>query len=277
MGLKGRDRTMKKPFIYRLLLSALLLSSASAAIADDAFSGMYAGVAGGASFLTGHVNKTHSFASGLATEPFTAQSKHGISKNSFLGVIYAGYGSSFCWDNTYLGTEAFIDFANRDDENFTRSTGVTAAGFGSFDYNTNVKIHPVSYGLDLRPGYKIAECILLYARLGVGLNTLTTNSQGSSRLAGAGIFTPLTATEVKKVTRAVLRLGLGIEQPLYECLTLRVDYIYSYFGKLGITANGSRTGATGGEVPVVYTSTVNDTAVANLANHAVTIGLAWHF
>lgn len=267
---------MKRSFIHNLLLSSLLLSSASAAIADDAFSGMYAGVAGGGSFLTGHINKNQTFTSPFAVERYSADSKYGISKNSFLGVIYAGYGSSFCWDNTYLGTEAFIDFANRDDDNFIRSTGIGPQGFGSFDYTTNVKIHPVSYGLDLRPGYKIAECILFYARLGVGLNTFTTNSQGSSRLANSAVFTPLTATGVKKVTRAVLRLGLGMEQPLLDCLTLRVDYIYTYFGKIGITADGSRTGATGGDV-VIYNATVNNTAQMNLANHAVTIGLAWHF
>lgn len=257
------------------LLGILLLSSASTSVnAGDAFSGMYAGIAGGASFLTGSEIRDHIVSSQRAGDVFSTTGKHGISKNSFYGMVYAGYGRCLCWDNTYFGTEAFIDFANRDNDNFSSSTPGAVRGGGSYKYQSNIRIHPVSYGLDFRPGYKIADCILLYARVGVGINTLTANSQVGSPLPASDDINQLISTEYRKRTHAVLRLGLGLEQPLCECLTLRVDYIYTRLGKISVTGT---SGAGVEEDGVPYRASLTHNSQFNLENHAVTLGLAWHF
>jgi opacity protein-like surface antigen len=257
-----------KKLSNRQLISILLLSSSmsTASFAGDAFSGFYAGVAAGGSFLTGHEIKHFTLSSDAVADNNDAQSRHGISKNSFIGVLYAGYGDCFCW-NTYLGAEAFIDVANRNDDNHVDTAGLPGGiNTGAFSHKSNLKIHPVSYGIDLRPGYRIADCTLLYARLGFAINTIRANTEIGAPV-GAPPRAELVNTNSKRTTRVVFRWGAGLEQSITECLALRVDYVYTTLGKISLEDTTARTAV----------GSISGNSQMNLANHAVTIGLSWYF
>jgi len=239
------------------------------AIANDAFSGFYIGASAGGSFLSGQEDRNFTSTIIGTVTTLRGQTREGLRKNSYFGTAFIGYGGFFfCYQpNVFLATELFVDVANRNDTNSERLS--TANNIDLLNTSSRLNIHPVSWGLDIRPGYKICDA-LLYARLGMGLHRITLNHNN------AIFFTPpssLASSNSKSIDRAVLRLGLGFEHPLCDCLTLRADYIYTYLGKISTSLSDSRRVVA--DIP--RTQVINSNSQVNLCNNAVMLGLVWHW
>lgn len=262
---------LKNKSIFRLISSCILFSSTlltgTTAIANDVFSGFYLGASAGGSFLSGYEDGSLSTTlSGIGS--LTATSRYSLNKNSYFGTAYIGYGNFLsCQPNVFLGTELFVDVANRNDTIFSNSDL-----FGSplFTSSTRVNVHPVSWGLDIRPGYRICDA-LLYTRLGMGLHRITLTHNTRDIFVGAPLFG---TSNSKTIDRATLRLGLGFEYPICDYLTLRADYIYTYIGKTTVTDENSRQLVIG-EIP--RTQKTASRSQVTLCNNAVMLGLAWHW
>lgn len=253
----------------------LLFTTSQEVNAHDAFSGFYSGVSAGGAFYSGQEDNLFQHIqpnTGQNVSSFEVPSKHYLRKNSFMAAAFLGYGDYLCWNDTkniYLGIETFIDVANRDTHTFESAMNQDN-GNTIFSLSSRTRINPFSYGIDLRPGYKFTECTLFFARLGVGFNTITISGQVTDTFSQGQTRTTIINAPSKTFTRMVLRMGLGLEQELCECLTLRADYIYTYFGKgtLEDSASGINAGVQ---------ATANNRTEVNILSHAVMLGLSWHW
>lgn len=254
-----------------MISAALSLLSCSQSYASGPFSGFYAGVLGGGSFLSGNENFVI-FQRRNGVIGHAIPIAHGFKDNSLIGMAVLGYGVPFC-NGGYLGGELFADWSNHKPTTTNlRSIEDIAASYT--EYNSRVRVEPVSWGFDLRPGYQIADCSLLYTRVGVGVKRITHYFTNYTRLTGdAG---PVTTTHSfsRGITRGVLRLGIGFEQALTDNLSFRADYIYSYLGSY--YATGASSVATVVEEAATLLSTNTETR-HHLYNNTVLFGLNWYW
>lgn len=241
-------------FRIRALLGWILLLYAPSSFSNHpVFSGFYTGFGLGGSFFSGQENNSVTVGS---SNTFSQQ--NAIRKNAFMSSLYLGYGSPVYWESTYFATEAFIDFADRESETF-KFSGDTLAPFALATQN-RIKMNNVSFGFDFRPGFRVGECQLFYARLGFGYNRINFSSFSAETNSTTLLFIS------KSIDRAVFRMGLGMEYALSECLTLRADYIYSNFGKFSFSGLSSAAGVT-----------MQGNTQYYLVNHSVLLGLSWYW
>jgi opacity protein-like surface antigen len=76
---------------------------------------------------------------------------------------------------------------------------------------------------------------MLYGRVGFAVSELTLEDNGGFGALNV-LLLPLNISEEKD--RAALRLGAGLEQRICPRLSLRLDYIYTYYGKQDVNATG---------------------------------------
>lgn len=245
--------TIKKSVFLTLFCFAF-----SSASANQAFSGFYMGASAGANFLTGKENFNYNHVNGVSN--LTVAHSNFINKNSIAGLLYLGYGQSLFWDDFYLGGEVYLDFANRKAQTFDSVPALP--GLAPFNVNNKIKINPLSYGLDIRPGFTIAESLLLYLRLGFGIYKIELSSIVADRIGALS----LNNTFARTVNRTAFRVGFGLEQPLNDFLSIRADYICATLGKTSLSADLRRG----------VTRVSNQTEV-NLVNHSAFLGLCLHW
>ncbi len=197
---------------------------------DYGFDGFYVGASVGES-ITNVTQDQRSLAD------FNNPNNFGISgpialktDNAFKGAFFVGYGQ--CWDSLYLGAEAFVDLSQYKNRNSAES--LIYQGFPRKNQiNTHSTLSSLQYGIDLRPGVILTPQSMLYGRVGVAFSDLTLNTEAQFRNSNIqGVNLPL--SEEKDV--AALRLGAGLEQHLCPRLNLRLDYIYSYYGRISAGA-----------------------------------------
>ncbi len=245
------------------------MNISTGALAEDYFTGPYIGASGGASFFGGQIDSLFQQSGTNIGNPVNISLSHSVRKNSFTAAAYTGFGYS--WNNVYLGAELFADVANRNDADTLLAFSTN--GVTNVQIRNKIRIHPLSYGIDFRPGYEIWDCSIFYARLGLGFHRVSTQSLVLFAINGGGGAPTafINSDNLKAVTRPVFRMGLGYEQALMESLSFRIDYIYTNIGKYLLEGN-SPTATSG-----AASSAIQTTTQTNLINHAIMAGLAWRF
>lgn len=172
-----------------------------------------------------------------------------ISSNNAFGDIFFGYG--FVLNSFYVGPEIYFSAGRRPQAN------LTSQAFNSHPYEllstyTMAKLNSWEEGIDARLGWVATPGTLLFARLGVAFNNLTLNSNTTTYTTGT--IVPETKLLNYSVSKSLVgfRAGAGLEQKLTPLISVRADYIYTYYGNLSI--HGSNYGSPLG--PIINTTKV---------------------
>jgi opacity protein-like surface antigen len=134
----------------------------------------------------------------------------------------------------------------------------------------NVKLNPVEFGVDLRPGWLVSPDTLLYGRVGVAINRvrLQSASLGVLSIPGYPIIAGTLLAPSSSKNIAGLRLGMGVEKHISPHLSLRADYIFTYYGKIHADQSFSIP-----SLPLAFTNNAD----VKLMNHSVMLGLSYYF
>lgn len=270
-----------------------------------AFNGFYLGAAAGGSFATGNQHLNESTTSGisavdsdgtvspLASTIVPLNVASAMKKNSVIGELFAGY--EYSCNRFYLGGEIFVNDSSYQMKNSV-DTGINQNLFsnalqlvGSGDVDSKAKISSFQYGVTLRPGILITPTSLLFARIGTTIanRKYTVKDAESVNL----IFNPTFFGEVipngaantnlnlsKSKTNASLQVGGGLEQYFAKHWSVRMDYVYTYYGKLTVSGSNATTQTISfvdGGVITSINATGNNSV--KLSDNAVTLGIAYHF
>ena len=267
--------------IKRCIAASLLLSTASFAATSPTLQGLYAGAEFGGSFayanqtVQNNVNLQFSDLSFTSSEPYSLYAS--MVRSSATGAIFAGYGHT--WNKFYLGGEialsnAYYNMASSSTTGLSRTIDNAITVTSAKQINTQVNVSPTQFGLFLRPGVMLSPTSLLYGRIGTSFATITysTNVTDTKILAETPtiISFPLMIPANKRTHRAALQLGTGLEQALNNQLTMRLDYLFSYYGKIRMSAVGSNN-----LDPFFLTGSSYQSVSIN--NQSIMLGLAYHF
>ena len=236
-------------------------------------------------------------------------------KNNFTGEIFIGYG--YACENAYLGIEGYVrgskykvttsnssaprsavsatHFGAMDTVGATEITGTFVPPFSLTDptltlsSTTQTKLRPVEFGIDFRPGFVACENTLVYARVGVAFNRVSTKvcSNAAFNTANAipvgvnstptNVFTASNTLSHKK-SRAALRVGGGIEQKLSDCVSVRLDYVYTNYGR--VTVCGDPAAAVTKKFegnPTTTSFAVSNDRRVKVTSNTVMAALAWYW
>lgn len=256
-----------KQFNFVGILTALTLGGVSAesfAHGTHTLGGYYFGASLGGSMTDVTQDQAASFSTiGLTTE-FNGPNAL-KADNSPKGALFAGFGKN--WHEFYLGLEAFANLSQYTNRNSAEvfSSQVAIGAPGQHQINSFSKLSEVQYGIDLRPGVFLTPNSMFYGRIGASFAELDLNSNYSMRLELLGINS-LFISEEKDVVG--LRLGAGLEQLICPHLSVRFDYIYTYYGR--ISAGGTITSDISGTATIL-TSDTN----LKVYNNTVMLGFAY--
>jgi opacity protein-like surface antigen len=192
-------------------------------------------------------------------------------RNAAAGALVAGYGQSF--EKFYLGGElslssGYYKMTNSSNTGLSRLIGtfgnVTIASAESMD--TQVNLSPVQFGVMLRPGILLSPTSLLYGRIGTSFATVHyyTHLVAIKKIDQNPpvLNFPVTMQSRQDAHRAALQLGLGLEQAVNDRLTVRLDYLFSSYGRINQTTAQSSTidpivlNATGSQSARIYTQSM---------------------
>lgn len=253
---------MKK--IY--LISAFLCSSQMAM----AFEGFFIGLEVGPSCITGNQQGFSSATyhnRGLVPIDLDQSLNH----SSLQGAVFVGYGLSR--HSLYLSLEAFADFNN------IEMGGLGSGGF--FDgfpevHDTTTHSHfrakTIQYGIDLRPGFNLTPCTLLYGRVGFGIARYSLDSASSFALVDGSDIGTILLDQSRRRSSSTLRLGAGLELLLNSHVTLQADYIYTNFNRIKVFGTAAGTTDLGSSLTLT-----NLTQLAHLQEHAFMLGFNYYF
>jgi outer membrane immunogenic protein len=140
--------------------------------------------------------------------------------NGWNGRLFGGYGYTFR-NHLYLGGEAFVGGSS--------ASGTDKINLPSFNYNGKISAG-TSLGVSVLPGYRFDSGPLLYGRLGYIGTNLKVNDN----------FSTVMPSTTKWVSG--FNTGLGIEMPLFNRLSGRIEYDYmnySSFNNPGTTGSSN--------------------------------------
>lgn len=270
--------------------------------ANSPFDSFYLGVGVGDSFTSGRLNSgtmvTQNGAGGGEFFSNFTNLRHfqHLKRDSWFGALYGGYG--FSCDYMYLGGELSIKFSGHNtattshpvvasDMPVDTTAGAVTSGVDTIDDTTTLTFRKVEYTLDARPGVLLSPCTLFYGRIGVAFNRATLNSNinatinetfisgGGALLFGATNSFSIAQSASKKVG---IRFGLGIEQSIKECISLRLDYVYTRYRKINLATNTSNTAPIAGtNGPGPAFGTFVDVRQVKPYNHSVMLGLTYYW
>ncbi|CRX38620.1 outer membrane protein [Estrella lausannensis] len=254
------------------------------------FNGFYAGVMGGALQSTTEFSRESSaqyenffHVPGLIS---SGQKDVKVYRWGGAGALNLGYGEQVgkCM---FIAGEIFVSAATRDtsvsDYAYTEHNDQSL--FDSFNTSlkakTSASTQNVELAIDLRPGFLVNSCTLLYGRVGVGFNKLRTknrvdfeyNGREASEFVGHSVQTLSTT---KKSNKSALRLGLGCEWKLCPNLSLTSDYIYSYYGKAKTQRIADSTFANGEDDNFIADG-FKTSSSAKMATQAFLVGIKYYF
>lgn len=245
------------------ILWALALSSVSLA----GFEGLYVGAGVG-----GHLAQATQAGSALGsvtngTGQIVQSYPNDLQKDLFAhgvaGVLYAGYGVS--WHAFYLAAEASLQFNSLSLHSLQTPDQLLGGGQSGLTSASNPKIHPLSGGFDLLPGWSPNLATLVYGRIGVSV------SKTSLFTRDTDVFLHRSLALSKSRTHAALRFGGGLESRLTQNVSLRTDYIYTDYGSLSVTGLASLEQLVG-----VFINTSRQGS-SHLYDHIAQIALSYHF
>lgn len=272
---------MNTTWIVRLTMLPCLLSSlVTFATPSPVFNGSYIGAEFGASLAYANQtinNRVDLDYSGLfvSNEPFNLHSS--MVNSSATGSILAGIGHTF--NQFYLAGELALSNANyRMDSSSTsgisRSIERTIQISGIETDSMTANVSPTQFGVFLRPGIMVTPTSLLYGRVGTSIVKIRYNTQtGALKTLEENttiVQFPITMQANKNVTRAAFQIGTGLEQAINDKLSIRLDYLYAYYGSMKVYPSNSNTVDT-------FSLTANGTQSVSLNDQSIMLGLAYHF
>lgn len=296
---------IKSPTHLAIWSTALLCLSTQTAMANpemSPFGGFYlGGEIGGAlgSARDGSTtNLSASFAEILARPPgrtldasaqFNLQGAH--KKNRLAVGIYAGYGCA--WEDMYLGLEASLnrtDYRGRTHRASFRAMEHTSSPITIFRLDASAsdsitlktRLAPTEPAIDFRPGLFLTPCTMLYGRLGIGYNKihLQVDTNPSVIIISPTIIgTPIANVDSRSKNKKVsaLRLGIGFEQNICECISIRADYVNTNYRGVRVKTPGissTVTGVNGGTTQLTTSTTAH---VHSFYNNAITLGMSYYW
>lgn len=199
--------------IRSIILSAVAVAALSTApaMAQSVFDGAYVGAMGGYDWFSGHAK------SGVGG----GASRNQADGSGATAGVFAGYGQTFDLPGAgtfYLGAEGEGSFYTGDN---TQGNAL-AQNHVSPDY---------SAGASLRIGYLVLPDALLFARIGwahTGVDFDTTPVGGS------------TTHDYRSFDG--IRAGGGVDYMVTDHLFTRIEYVYTDYGRAGVTSGPLNTG-----------------------------------
>ncbi|MCC5832756.1 MAG: outer membrane beta-barrel protein [Chlamydiales bacterium] len=191
-------------------------------------------------------------------------------RESIEGTLFAGYGVSR--RSLYVGFEGFIRcFQPKFSIHKQHLHDELPLQFFDRENTSYIEIDPWHYGIDGRIGYFIKPSLLFYGRFGFELTRID--------LANKSILDGLSLTDTFSITlspskckrSAYLRVGVGLEQDLSDRLSLRADYLYTDYRNISVDDQTTGISLEGNFL------TLADHTDLNLKNHALSLGLSYHF
>lgn len=140
------------------------------------------------------------------------------------GTLYIGYGMNL--NNFYLGFEANAEFNNITVENETTVSvdPLFDGNLGILETELSVKD---SVGLSILPGYRFTDNSLFYTRLGIIWGRITSEVDGVS------------GENNDSFTKLGGQVGLGMEYSLTRQLSVRAEYVYTWYQSVDTDADTS--------------------------------------
>ena len=220
---------MKHKFSYFFKVIALASALPTVALAQsNSFDGFYAGV--GAGYAWQDINSTvQPVERGV---PYSENYGQSASQELGFGQLFIGYGLSR--DIVYFGTEVgFNLYQEGNNYNLKNLYNLAPPSPPHANSMTN-KISP-KYGFQLSflPGLYLTPDTLIYGRLGGAVTRYDTETKTDVNLPG---FFATNNSDSNWVPELVV--GAGLAQKMWENISVRVDYTYTYSADFNGAANG---------------------------------------
>ncbi len=149
--------------------------------------------------------------------------------NNFLANLFLGYG--MLWKRFYLAGELSTDISKH--EQVTNRNRSVDDNEGDYTSNqASVEMSTFGFNADILPGLLLSPHTLLYGRIGVALNQITLKAVSAAVGLAPAVRPNLSST--KKETKIGLRLGFGLERWISKHIFMRLDYIYTFFGRMSL-------------------------------------------
>jgi opacity protein-like surface antigen len=156
----------------------------------------------------------------------------------------------------------------------SRSIQNTVTIAGTEQVTSSIGVSPLQFEIYLKPGLMLTPNTLLYSRFGATFATVRYFVQASgSRVLeqnGKNEFDfPINLTAVKTTRKAGFQFGPGIEQSLSDHVSLRLDYLFTYYGKFSMSSSTQFT-----EDPFIIKA--NGFQSVGIYAQSVMLGLSYH-
>ena len=214
---------------------------------NNAFDGAYIGIAGGilSSKNDNRMNLYNYTYTYFEDDNYQNLAlKNGI--QSGAGFISLGYGQLFT-DKFYLGAEAALALANNRHKIIDYKNALNFKGiYNSFYTNVertnaiNAKLNYAEFDLDLKLGTTLSPNTLFYGKVGAAFNRFKLEQYFSVYMPfdNTDLMTGLAHPSASK-SAVGLRVGLGMEHLITNCLSVKVDYMYTWYPSLNAYGAGT--------------------------------------
>lgn len=172
------------------------------------------------------------------------------SSNNVFGNIFLGYG--FLFNSLYLAPEVYFNAGRRPTASLA-AQAVNSYPNELLSTNTKAKLNAWEEGVDARLGWLVSPNTLPFIRLGAAFNTLKLSSNTTAYTEGS--ITPETKLLNYSGSKSFVgfRAGAGLEQKLTSRVSVRADYIYTYYGNFSMQSS-NHIGPLG---PIINTTQVH--------------------
>lgn len=252
----------KASFIGLYLFSSNLLAyDGLSLITDHAYVGLGLGLSIGQFNINSNTTIPSSSSSFFSTQNSNPQ----LSNTNMTGILFVG--KLFKIKQIWLGPEFSLNIGSPN-VLWTNSASVL---FPTETLSTSSKnqLNVITGGFDARLGISVNQRNMIYTRLGVAVATFSSNTNAVD--ARPLVDLSNATTNSFSSTLPGLRAGAGFEQFINDTVSLRGDYVFTYYPSVSQTANGT-TVASGFQL-----GPVNNSLRAQVNTHAVLFELVYHW
>ena len=197
---------------------------------------------------------------------FTSRPK--VQETEPYGEVFAGF---FMTYNRFVGAlEVSGSVAKREVSRTHRTEDTSNANDYIRTHNTSVELNNFQFSADLKPGFMFTPSAHLYGIVGLSINSMDLLSTDRYDIAIAQDPIMYSRTADKTVT--ALRLGLGLQENINDNWSIRMQYIYTHYGKLNV--NAANTIEIGEGEDIISVDLTKDKEVT-LHDWVATIGIAY--
>jgi len=163
--------------------------------------------------------------------PYLAEvnGKGDFSSNNVFGDVFLGYG--FVYNSFYVAPEVYFSAGSNPKANLTIEALGTLPSELLSTYTTT-KLNSWEGGIDGRLGWLATPDSLLFIRLGAAFNNISLNSNTTTYTEGTAVPETKLLNYTASKSLVGFRAGAGLEQKLTPRISVRADYVYTYYGKL---------------------------------------------